>query len=86
MVSVLCNMYDSESVIFFSNRSAFWSGLHQPFTNTSWEYQDCEVMSDDINITSFPGGKGTTFDNEYSLSEANCSTENIFICQRYQGL
>ncbi|XP_045190910.2 uncharacterized protein LOC123547715 [Mercenaria mercenaria] len=69
-----------------SNAAAFWSGLHKPFSNNTWEYQDCETISTDLVFAnSFSGGKCATFNSAYSLSEANCSAENIFVCQRHEG-
>ncbi|XP_060561224.1 uncharacterized protein LOC132720962 [Ruditapes philippinarum] len=70
-----------------SNAAPFWTGLHQPFSmNNTWEYQDCEAMSSSIPFSNaLSGAKCATLDGVNDLSEANCSTEHIFVCQRYEG-
>ncbi|XP_053407973.1 uncharacterized protein LOC128559670 [Mercenaria mercenaria] len=57
-----------------------------PFTNSSWTYQDCEPISDDVTISfSETLDKCSTIRNSYTLRASACDEEKMFVCQRYEG-
>ncbi|KAL4232201.1 Klrk1p [Mactra antiquata] len=67
------------------NASFIWIGLHQPFINTTWEYQDCEIISPNVSFVSAVGGKCAAIDGLNQIWAKNCSMTAIFVCERYEG-